>query len=82
MRANGTKRSESDGFGGQVVLEQVERENKERVELLYRKAKQIKEMTITIKDHLEAESRNELSQMDRTFLESNPMIGRLKSRCY
>lgn len=62
---------------GSVVNRDLERNNKERLDLLHEKAQQIKEITITMNEHLEKESKNELSNMQSNFLTANPLVSRL-----
>lgn len=69
-----------DSQGNGAIFSDVDKANKERIELLNRKTKQIKEIALTIRDHLEHESKNDLSQMSSSFSENNPMIGKLMSR--
>ena len=47
------------------------------MDLMYNKAKEIKELTITMNDYLEKESKNELEKMNKSFLTNNPLVNRV-----
>lgn len=66
-----------DAKANAAVFSEMDKANKERIDLLNRKTRQIKEIALTIRDHLENESNNDLKQMSNSFAESNPMIGKL-----
>lgn len=56
------------------VIEQMDRNNKERIQFLSEKIQRIKDVTITIHDHLESEKNGELKNIQKSFLENNPLL--------
>jgi hypothetical protein len=59
------------------VLEEMDRSNKERINFLSEKIKRIKDVTITIHDHLEKEKEGEMKNIKNSFLVNNPLLNQV-----
>lgn len=57
-----------------AVLDDMDRNNQERIQCLSEKIRRIKDVTITIHDHLESEKNGELKNIKKSFLANNPLL--------
>lgn len=55
----------------------MQNQNAEKIDLLKKKTEQIKQMSITIKDHLETEANTDLKNMSEGFGSNNPVVSKL-----
>ena len=59
------------------ITRELQEQNQEKMEMLRKKTSQIREMSLTIKDHLENEQKTDLKNIDSGMSNTNPLFGYL-----